>query len=88
MLSVVPNFNNNKYKSMGKNQHVVKTPSGWGVKGDNNTRITQNFDTQKEAISKARDIAINQKSEVVIHGVDGKIRDKNSYRNDPYPPKG
>lgn len=73
---------------MQKNQHVVKTLSGWGVKGDNNTRVTQNFDTQKEAISKAREIAINQKSEVVIHGVDGKIRDKNSYGNDPYPPKG
>lgn len=73
---------------MGKNQHVVKTPLGWGVKGDNNARVTQKFDTQKEAISKARDIAINQKSEVVIHGVDGKIRDKNSYGNDPYPPKG
>ncbi len=73
---------------MQKNQHVVKTPSGWGVKGDNNTRVTRNFDTQKEAISKAREIAINQKSEVVIHRVDGKIRDKNSYGNDPYPPKG
>lgn len=32
---------------MGKNQHVVKTPLGWGVKGDNNTRVTRNFDTQK-----------------------------------------
>lgn len=73
---------------MQKNQHVVKTPAGWGVKGDNNTRVTQNFDTQKEAISKAREIAINQKSEVVIHGVDGKIRDRNSYGNDPCPPKG
>lgn len=73
---------------MRKNQHVVKTPAGWGVKGEKNTRVTQNFDTQKEAIEKAREIAINQKSEVVIHRLDGKIRNKNSYGNDPYPPKG
>lgn len=73
---------------MGKNQHVVKTPDGWGIRGENNTRITKNFDTQKDAIEKAREIAINQQSELFIHGENGKIRDRNSYGNDPYPPKG
>ncbi len=73
---------------MGKNQHVVKTPNGWGVKGEKNSKITQNYDTQKEAFDRARMIAINQKSEVLIHGENGKIREKNSYGNDPYPPRG
>ncbi len=73
---------------MGKNQHVVKTEGGWGVRGENNTRNTQNFDTQQAAINRAREIAINQKSELLIHGRDGQIRDKHSYGNDPYPPKG
>ena len=73
---------------MGKNQHVVKTEGGWGVRGENNTRNTQNFDTQRAAINRAREIAINQKSELLIHGRDGRIRDKHSYGNDPYPPKG
>ena len=77
----------NKVK-MGKNQHVVKTPDGWGVRGEHNTRITQKFDTQKEAIAKAREIAINQKSELFIHGENGRIRERNRYGNDPYPPKG
>ena len=45
---------------MGKNQHVVKTEGGWGVRGENNTRNTQNFDTQQAAINRAREIAINQ----------------------------
>lgn len=71
---------------MGKNQHVVKTPNGWGVRGDNNLKITQNYDTQKEVFNRAREIAINQKSEVLIHGENGKIREKNSYGNDPCPP--
>lgn len=73
---------------MGKNQHVVKTEDGWGVRGENNTRNTQNFDMQRAAINRAREIAINQKSELLIHGRDGQIRDKHSYGNDPYPPKG
>lgn len=72
---------------MGKNQHVVKNDEGWSVKGAGNSKATKIFRTQKEAIEFARDIAINQKSEVVIHGRDGKIRDKDSYGNDPNPPK-
>jgi len=74
---------------MGKNQHVTRRPDGnWQVIGENNKRATVITTTQKEAIQAARDIAMNQKSEVFIHGKDGKIRDKNSYGNDPFPPKG
>ena len=73
---------------MGKNQHVTPHKEGGWQGGENNSRITKNFNTQKEAINKAREIAINQKSEVLIHGENGKIREKNSYGNDNYPPKG
>jgi hypothetical protein len=40
------------------------------------------------AVAIARTIAMNQKSEVLIHGVNGKIRAEDSYENDPFPPKG
>ncbi|MFI3293203.1 MAG: DUF2188 domain-containing protein [Rikenellaceae bacterium] len=73
---------------MGKNQHVVKSANGWAVKGAGNSKATVIKPTQKQAEGVAIKIAKNQKSEVVIHGVNGKIRDKNSYGNDPYPPKG
>jgi hypothetical protein len=74
---------------MGKNQHVTKHPSGgWQVKGAGNTKATVRTSTQKEAIAAARSIAIKSQSEVVIHGTDGRIRAKDSYGNDPYPPKG
>ena len=46
------------------------------------------MNTQTEAIKIAREIAINQQSEVVIHRPNGQIRDKDSYGNDDYPPKG
>jgi len=66
-----------------KNQHVVKRPNGWAVMGEKNKRDTIHTDTQREAISIARRLAIKQGSEVVIHNSEGKIRDKDSYGNDP-----
>lgn len=73
---------------MGKNQHVVPNGDKWSVKGEGNEKNTATFDTQKEAIEKGREIAINQKSELFIHNKEGKIRERSSYGNDPYPPIG
>ena len=72
-----------------KNQHVTPhKDGGWQVKGAGNSRATARTETQSQAIKIARDIAINNGSEVVIHGENGRIREKNSYGNDPFPPKG
>ncbi len=71
-----------------KNQHVVPTKDRkWGVRGEGNSKITKKTSTQSEAINVAREIAKKQSSEVVIHGEDGKIRDKDSYGKDPCPPE-
>lgn len=72
----------------GKNQHVVPHKDGWAVKGEGNARATSDHDTQRQATEIAREIAKSQRSETVIHRPDGRIRDKNSYGNDPFPPKG
>lgn len=72
----------------GKNQHVVPHKGGWAVRGAGNERATSLHDTQKKAIDAARNIARNQQSELVIHRPNGRIRDKDSHGNDPYPPKG
>lgn len=74
--------------SMGKNQHVVKHSDGWSIKGAGNEKATKVVATQAEAIKIAKDIAVNQQSELIIHGTDGKIREKNSYGNDPRNIKG
>lgn len=74
---------------MGKSQHVTPHPKGgWQVKGAGNSKATARTTTQEEAIYIAKNIAVKNKSELVIHGTNGKIREKNSYGNDPYPPKG
>lgn len=73
----------------GKNQFVTPHPNGgWQVKGAGNTKATARVSTQGEAIKVAREIARNQGSELVICRPNGRIRDKNSYGNDPFPPRG
>ena len=74
---------------MGKNQHVVPhQQGGWQVKGSGNTRATVRTATQSQAQQIAKGIAQNQRSEVVIHRPNGQIRAKDSYGNDPCPPRG
>jgi hypothetical protein len=74
---------------MAKNQHITPHPNGgWQVKGAGNSRATVRTSTQKQAIDVGRSIARNQHSELVIHRPNGRIRDKDSYGNDPFPPKG
>lgn len=74
---------------MGKNQHVTPHPAGgWQVKGERNSKATVRTSTQKEAIDRARAISRNQGSELVIHRLNGMIRDKDSHGRDPFPPRG
>jgi len=72
---------------MGKNQHVVPKVDKWAVKQAGSPRVTSTHLTQKTAIEAAMKIAKRENSEVVIHRKDGRIRDKDSYGNDPCPPK-
>lgn len=72
----------------GKNQHVVPHDGEWAVKKEGSGRATTVVPTQKEAIEKAKEIAKNQNVELLIHGRDGQIRERESYGNDPHPPKG
>jgi hypothetical protein len=71
-----------------KNQHVVPHGNQWAIIGAGNKRNTLITDTQSEAINVARTIAQNQQSELFIHNREGQIRERNSYGNDNFPPKG
>ena len=74
--------------SKGKNQHVVPKDGNWAIKGAGNEKATKVVETQKEAIEIAKKIAKNQESEMLIHNKKGQIRERNSYGNDNFPPKG
>ena len=73
---------------MGRNQHVVPRQDGWAVRGAGNQRATSVHRTQAEAIDAGRQIARNQGSELLIHGRNGRIRERDSHGNDPFPPQG
>ena len=75
-------------KARMSEQHVVKRDGGWAVRKAGASRDTSHHETQSKAIGAATEIAKSQNSEVVIHGRDGRIREKNSYGNDPFPPRG
>lgn len=72
---------------MGKSQFVSPHSGKWSVKGAGNSKATAVFNTQAQAYNRARSIAQNQHSEVVVQGKNGQIRVKNSFGNDPCPPK-
>jgi len=71
-----------------KGQHVVPNAGAWSVKKAGASKATSTHITQAKAVEAATRIAQNQKTELYIHGRDGRIRERNSYRNDPQPPKG
>ncbi|HEV2746448.1 MAG TPA: DUF2188 domain-containing protein [Allosphingosinicella sp.] len=71
-----------------KGQHVVPSKGGWSVMKAGSPRATSTHTTQAEAIQAATKIAQNQKTELYVHGRDGRIRERNSYGDDPHPPKG
>lgn len=71
------------------NQHVTPHPDGgWQVKAAGALRATVRTETQAQAIDLGRQFAINQNAELFIHNTKGQIRERNSYGNDPYPPRG
>ena len=61
--------------------HVVPSGDQWACEVSGNIRSTHA--TQGEAIKQGRFLAEEQNSELIIHGKDGQIREKDSHGNDP-----
>lgn len=72
-------------------RHVVPDPGGgWNVRAPNADRSSGHFDTQQQAIDRARDIVRNTGGgEVVIHDRRGRVRDSDTVPpgRDPNPPR-
>ncbi len=71
-----------------KGQHVVPMDGKWSVRKAGAARASGTYETQGEAVERARTLAKNQGTELYVHGKDGRIRERNSYGKDPFPPKG
>lgn len=71
-----------------KGRHVVPSGEKWSVRRAGSSRASGIYATQKEAVAKATEMARSERTEVYIHGRDGRIRERNSFGRDPFPPKG
>lgn len=71
-----------------RNQHVVPHKDGWAVRGAGSQRASSVHPTQREAIEAGRNIVRNQGTELFIHDRHGRIRERDSHGNDPFPPRG
>ena len=69
-------------------RHVVKHDDSWAVRVAGSNRVSSTHDTQQQAITRAREQAIAEQGQVLIHRPDGKIREERTYRDDPCPPRG
>jgi len=70
----------------GDDIHVVPVGDRWAVETQGVGRET--FETQDEAIASGTEQARDQQVELLIHGDDGQIWERNSFGNDPRDIKG
>jgi Uncharacterized protein conserved in bacteria (DUF2188) len=70
-----------------KDVHTVPNASGNGWVNKVDGEVVSRHRTQGNAAERGREIARANRSEHAIHRSDGTIGTKNSYGNDPNPPK-
>lgn len=68
--------------------HVVTSGNGWAVKREGQAKPISTHRTQTAAANTGERVARADRAELMVHRPNGQIREKNSYGNDPYPPKG
>jgi hypothetical protein len=75
---------------MAKNIHTVFNSDRhmWENKKEGSSQPVSSHHTKVNAVNRGEQIARQEKVEILIHGKDGKIQERNSYGNDPFPPRG
>lgn len=71
-----------------KSYHVIAKSNGeWSVKRTGAERASGNFATKRAAVTSARKLVTKEGGELIVHGKDGTVSRRDSYGNDPNPPK-
>jgi hypothetical protein len=68
--------------------HVTPREDGSAVMREGNQRASSVHPTQKEVEKAGRQTARQDKTEFFLHNRQGEIRQRDSYGNDPFPPRG
>lgn len=74
---------------MSRKHNFWATPHGsrWAVKQEGSNHVASVHPTQSAAWSETRRRARGAGGEALLQGKDGKIRTRNTYGSDPYPPR-
>jgi hypothetical protein len=67
---------------LNENVHVVPSGSGWLVEIDGEV-ASHLYPNRREAIQVGRRLARSNRVEYVLHGPDGRVRQRDSFRRDP-----
>lgn len=70
-----------------KDVHTTLNPNGAGWVNTVGGEAVSHHRRKDTAVDRGRDIARSNRSEHVIHNTNGQIGRRNSYGNDPNPPK-
>jgi hypothetical protein len=68
--------------SEGNGVHTVHRDGVW-LNEVGGAQVGDRYDHKDAAVSAGRGLAIERKLEHHIHGLDGRVHEKNSYGNDP-----
>lgn len=71
---------------MGGDVHVVPGDSGWDVKVEGGPG-GKHYATENEAVKAGRTLARGNRSQHIVHGRDGRVRQRDTYGRDPFPPR-
>ena len=72
-----------------KNVHVThhQDDDKWHVRSEGASRAAGVYDTKYEAKEAGRTVAENKSGELFVHDMNGQIKERDSYGNDPFPPR-
>lgn len=76
------------YCNMPRNVHVVHSQGEWKVRREGSLRASRVFGNKRAAIDYGRKLGREDRVELYIHNLDGRISDRRSFGNDPFPPMG
>lgn len=71
----------------GGGVHTTPAPHGAGWVNQSEGKELSRHGTKREAVAAGREAARAQQVEHTIHRKDGRIGARNSYGNDPFPPR-
>ena len=71
-----------------RSHHVIPNPKGgWSVKKEGASRASKHFDKKKDAEAWGKSFSRKEGTDFVVHRHDGTVVKRDSYGNDPTPPR-